>query len=432
MDIQIDWSNSYTFIWGTVLECVSALIVFPFKRKPIHILDYFLSALLLYFTVFVAKSQGVFGSTIAIILELYGGMLLLAIYFGGSLWKNVIANHLTLMVSNVLGIGGFLLISGKRSIVAGVVTGGKTDLQDGMLFVLMLGIATIATSLLARKLARPKVIPKREYIYKYCALLILGMQTCMYTGSRVFIARVAEQSKAPTVATIMFWGYWVVLQVLLVNLIAFFYSRMEIRRLQREKRKLDEIVADRYEHYRQVADENRELLTIRNSLTTHSPAESGTGLQTRVEEELALVPLSGNLTVDSILFQYYKQTVEEQVLFDAVIEPMPKLGIQEDELGTILDCVLQIGLCHCVREDVARWLSVSLRTRNGMLIIKLEGKRAERDSYENYRRFQIPWVTGEYRKNLHLLEKIVERHHGSLVIQNRQGEGMLCVFLPKE
>ena len=109
MNIQVDWSNSYTFIWGTILECASALIVFPFKRKPIHILDYFLAALVLYFTVFVTKSQGIFGAMIAIILELYGGMLLLAIYFGGSLWKNVIVNHLVLMVSNVLGIGGFLI-----------------------------------------------------------------------------------------------------------------------------------------------------------------------------------------------------------------------------------------------------------------------------------------------------------------------------------
>lgn len=432
MNIQIDWSNSYTFIWGTVLECASALIVFPFKRKAIHILDYFLAALVLYFAVFVAKAQGIFGAAIAIMLELYGGMLLLAIYFGGSLWKNVIVNHLTLMASNVLGIGGFLLISGKQSVVAGVVTGDGTDLQDGMLFVLTLGIATIAASLLARKLARPEVIPQREYIYKYCALLILGMQTCMYTGSRVFIARVAEQSTAPTVATIMFWGYWVALQVLLVNLIAFLYSRMEIRRLQREKKELDELIAGRYAHYRQVADENRELLTIRNRLTTHSLDELEIGLGKKVEEELAVLPLSGNLTMDSILFQYYKRTAEEQVMFDAVIEPLSKLGIREDELGAILDYALQIGLEHCVREDNTRWLSVSLRRRNGMLIIKLEGNRADRDSYERYPRFRILGIRKEYRKRLLLLEKIVERHHGSLVIQNRQGEGMLCIFLPKE
>ena len=77
-------------------------------------------------------------------------------------------------------------------------------------------------------------------------------------------------------------------------------------------------------------------------------------------------------------------------------------------------------------------MSVSLRTRNGMLIIKLEGNRVDRDSYERYRWFRMPGTPKEYRKNLHLLEKIVERHHGSLSIQNRQGEGMLCVFLPKE
>lgn len=432
MNIQVDWSNSYTFIWGTILECASALIVFPFKRKPIHILDYFLAALVLYLTVFVTKSQGIFGAMIAIILELYGGMLLLAIYFGGSLWKNVIVNHLVLMVSNVLGIGGFLIIPGKRNIVAGVVTGDGTDLGGGMLFVLILGIATIGTSFVARKIARPEIIPKREYIYKYCALLILGMQTCMYTGSRVFIEHMANQSAAPTVAAIMFWGYWVILQILLVNLLAFLYSRMEIRRLQREKKQLDEMIAGRYEHYRQVADENRELLTIRNSLTTRSPDESGAGLSANVEEELALVPLSGNLTMDSILFQYYKRTMEERILFDAVIEPLPKLEIREDELGAVLDCMLQIGLEHCVREEEARWLSVSLRTRNGMLIIKLEGNRADRDSYERYRWFRMPGTPKEYRKNLHLLEKIVERHHGSLSIQNRQGEGMLCVFLPKE
>lgn len=188
---------------------------------------------------------------------------------------------------------------------------------------------------------------------------------------------------------------------------------MEIRRLQREKKQLDEMIAGRYEHYRQVADENRELLTIRNSLTTHSLDEPGVRLQTKVEEELALVPLSGNLTMDSILFQYYKRTVEEQVLFDAVIEPLPKLEIREDELGAVLDCMLQIGLEHCVREEKARWLSVGLRTRNGMLIIKLEGNRADRDSYERYRRFRMPGTPKEYRKNLHLLEKIVERHHGT-------------------
>lgn len=432
MNIQIDWSNSYTFIWGTILECASALIVFPFKRKPIHILDYFLFALVLYFAVFVAKAQGIFGAAIAIILELYGGMLLLAIYFGGSLWKNVIVNHLTLMASNVLGIGGFLLIPGKRSTVAGVVTGEGTDLQDGMLFVLTLGIATIAVSFLARKLARPERIPKREYIYKYCALLILGMQTCMYTGSRVFIERMAEQSSAPSVATIMFWGYWVALQVLLVNLIAFLYSRMEIWRLQREKKWLDEIIAGRYVHYRQVADENRELLTIRNSLTTHSLEELGIGLRKKVEEELALLPLSGNLTMDSLLFQYYRLAVVEQVVFDAVIEPLPELEIREDELGVILDYALQIGLDHCVQEDKTRWLSLSMRTRNGMLIIKLEGNRAEWDSYEQHRWLRMSRIWKGNRRNLHLLEKIVERHHGSLVIQDRQGEGMLCVFLPKE
>ena len=121
-----------------------------------------------------------------------------------------------------------------------------------------------------------------------------------------------------------------------------------------------------------------------------------------------------------------------ELCFDAVIEPLPKLEIREDELGAVLDCMLQIGLEHCVREEEARWLSVSLRTRNGMLIIKLEGNRADRDSYERYRRFRMPGTPKEYRKNLHLLEKIVERHHGSLSIQNRQGEGMLCVFLPKE
>lgn len=91
-----------------------------------------------------------------------------------------------------------------------------------MLFVLILGIATIGTSFVARKIARPEIIPRREYIYKYCALLILGMQTCMYTGSRVFIEHMANQSAAPTVAAIMFWGYWVILQILLVNLLAFF------------------------------------------------------------------------------------------------------------------------------------------------------------------------------------------------------------------
>lgn len=33
MDIQIDWTNAYTIVATAAMECLSGLILFPFKRK---------------------------------------------------------------------------------------------------------------------------------------------------------------------------------------------------------------------------------------------------------------------------------------------------------------------------------------------------------------------------------------------------------------
>ena len=227
----------------------------------------------------------------------------------------------------------------------------------------------------------------------------------------------------------------------MVNLLAFLYNRMEIRRLERDKIALNEIIARKYTYYKEVAQENRELQNVRQELYREVQGD-GTGSKEQMKhyaqdlnalgEELAMVPLSGNLTIDSILYQYYKRAGEDAVVFDATIEPMSNLTVREEDLTSMLDCALQFVYEHCILARDRRWMAVNLRSRNGMLMLKLEGCKVAWDSYKRYHKFYLPGVPKEYRKNLKLLQRIVESHKGIIEVENQEEEGCVCIFLPRE
>lgn len=100
MDIQIDWTNAYTIVATATMECLSGLILFPFKRKKIHILTWFLGINLMFVLVYILRPQGVWGNFLAVIVELYGEIAMLGVFFGGSLWKNTLVHYININVIN--------------------------------------------------------------------------------------------------------------------------------------------------------------------------------------------------------------------------------------------------------------------------------------------------------------------------------------------
>lgn len=419
MDIQIDWTNAYTIVGTAIMECASGLILFPFKRKKIHILTWFLAVNLMFVVVYILRPQGVWGNFLAVIVELYGEIAMLAIFFGGSLWKNTLVHYMNINVINAVSIGGYLLIPGMKEVMQRIKTGQAVDVKDGMVIVCMMLVATLIISPIFRKLFRTEVSPRKESIYKLCVWIYVIGFICIYTGSQALVLYYAKLYDVSKVTTAWYWGYLILAQILIMNLLAFLYNRMEIRRLERDKIALNEIIARKYAYYKEVAQENRELQHVRQDWNT-------------VGEGLVLLPLSGNLTVDSILYQYYKRSREDAVVFDVTIEPLANLTVREEDLTSMLDCALQFVYEHCILARERRWMAVNLRSRNGMLMLKLEGCKVAWDSYKHYHKFYLPGVPKEYRKNLKLLQKIVESHRGIIEVENQEDEGCVCIFLPRE
>lgn len=443
MDIQIDWTNAYTIVGTAVMECASGLILFPFKRKKIHILTWFLAVNLMFVVVYMLRPQGVWGNFLAVIVELYGEIAMLGIFFKGSLWKNTLVHYININVINAVSIGGYLLIPGMTEVMQRIKTGQAVDVKDGMVIVCMMLAATLIISPIFRKIFRTEESPRKEFIYKLCAWIYIIGFICIYTGSQALVLHYAKQYDASKVTTVWYWGYLILVQILLMNLLAFLYNRMEIRRLERDKLALNEIIARKYAYYKEVAQENRELQNVRQELyqkVREEPEGMGSREQMKhyvqdlnaLGEELTMVPLSGNLTIDSIIYQYYKRAREDAVVFDATIEPMANLTVREEDLTSMLDCALQFVYEHCILSRERRWMAVNLRSRNGMLMLKLEGCKTAWDSYKRYHKFYLPGVPKEYRKNLKLLQKLVESHKGIIEVENQEEEGCVCIFLPRE
>lgn len=441
MDIQIDWTNAYTIVATAAMECLSGLILFPFKRKKIHILTWFLGINLMFVLVYILRPQGVWGNFLAVIVELYGEIAMLGVFFGGSLWKNTLVHYININVINAVSIGGYLLIPGMKEAMQRIKTGQAVAVKDGMLIVCIMLVATVLISPIFRKIFRTEVSPRKESIYKLCAWTYIIGFICIYTGSQALVLHYAKQYDASKVTTVWYWSYLIVIQFLMVNLLAFLYNRMEIRRLERDKLALNEIIAGKYAYYKKVAQENRELRNVRQELYREVQID---GIESKEQmkhyaqdlnalgEELVMIPLSGNLTIDSILYQYYKRAGEDAVVFDATIEPMSNLTVREEDLTSMLDCALQFVYEHCILARDRRWMAVNLRSRNGMLMLKLEGCKVTWDSYKRHHKFYLPGVPKEYRKNLKLLQKIVESHKGIIEVENQEEEGCVCIFLPRE
>lgn len=389
---------------------ICVLFALPYKRSRKHI---FLLALVTVVEYFFVKLPTLYIEIywLAYVVEFFGTILVLALFNSGNIWRNFLISWFNFQCANLLIIVECAVVSHYIDMESIVIFGatGENDKYIIAEILLMLCNALIALGI-SRK------IFKFEYnndgkIYKYLVAVIVILGTILGLKKNYMIAEHREDS---SLGVYNIYVTAIVIIIVLMYVLGYIYNFAENRRLIKERENLKQIIEKNYAQYESAIENNKNLEYIKNDIKKYQ--ETAVSADDVFKVDANTFSLSGNLTIDTLVAEYYKEAKENDITIEMCVFPL-NCNVERDmKLATIVDELMQYAINSCKNENNTRWIYFRISQDMNSIIIKLE--------YSTAKRYKLN------AKKFKLTHRLVILDKGAIRVENKDREVSISILLP--
>lgn len=322
---------------------ICVLFALPYKRGKKHI---FLLALVTVVEYYFVKLPTLYIEIYwtAYVIEFFGTVLVLALFNSGNLWRNFLIAWFNFQCGNLLIILEGAVASYYIDIES-IVIFGATGEDDKFVFVeilLMLGNALIA-------LAISRKIFKFEYnndgkIYKYLVAVITILGTILGLKKNYMIAEVREGA---ALGVYKIYVTAIIIIIVLMYLVGYIYNFAENRRLIKERDTLRQIIEKNYAQYESAIQNNKMLENVKKDIQKEIHNGNVENMGELFHVDASTFSLSGDLTIDTLVYGYYREANANDIILDLCVYPMESDVDRDMKLATIIDELMELAIDTC-------------------------------------------------------------------------------------
>lgn len=377
-----------------VIQATTAFVfVCPFKKKTKNYICFYISTMLLYFSLSVLSTTDIFAARLtALMEEALIIPILITIFIYGNMWRNWFVAIVAAQICSVIYyiVAEFLLPPGNAMALLLRHRQGEASIAQ---FLIALGITlAIETPII---LVMRKVVKKEYYgsgkIYKVIILCIYIITVASYSRYMDGLSQSLGENYENLINL-----FFLLHRILLLVVGIAIYNMVMKRRIKREIGLLNQSLEQIHTHYERVAKEIACGAEIRKQLGKYadliSSAKQQNACLSSYEEQLdemvksfSYIPLTGYLEADVLLADFHDRCKAADILFTLNYEPCLDLKNQCYMLA-YLEHVLKWAFSECGKSDGKRWISLDFRNHGGVYIqLECCKNEAEQYYYENKR-----------------------------------------------
>ncbi|MGN0437758.1 MAG: hypothetical protein ACI4F4_04485 [Lachnospiraceae bacterium] len=330
------------------------------------------------------------------LIELTYMYLLILFYTKGSVWRNYFILCSCFVVQNVL-INLCFIVDKSFEVIYVKYASGVYEMTLGQVGIVGFyqSISAILVTLLFRKLFK-RNYKGNDTIYKVLSFVYIFMTEISVWMRSGYIETMGTKDVKAYVITMMNLFFLFAMVLLCGNI----FNWYEAWRLRREKKRLEEIVAENY---------NR----LEKEITTPTLTNG----------------LSGNLVLDSLLMGYSQVMSENSIVFESMVQPLKSLLKERMDIVVMLDDLLTVSFYGSkkVGQDAFVWLSV--REVQGKLITVLEFSKEDDLSLQHPKKKLFDREYKQMIRKYNFVKKLVETQDGFIHIREDEKECRIQILL---
>lgn len=426
--------------------CISVSMILPLKIKKIQLVFLYPLFVVWYISV-IYFSELKSWWWVAFLIESVGAFGILLYCNSGNIWRNYCFLWISFQFSNVLFIlqtlisnflfkkGSYVLIRVNKEIT-GVVFESLAVMLD-----------TYIVALILRRFL------KKEYdgdgrLYRILVFSIFLFGTIIGYVRTVVIADYIHSHGTGTAADGYIYLFMILIAAFFGNIIEFLYNKFEIAQLTKAKSELETAITGYAEQYRQLAVHQNNLIKIgrkveyvRENLMRKDEKSAAAYMDELCGEDVdvAMLPFSGYMAIDTIFISYYKKYRKEGMTFEFHIDDLLKKNMSEkaiiDEnskemyVATLLDNVIGVAKYFCSRAEGERFTLIHAKNVGGNLTVKVEFSKRTDEVVRKPGRFLHIKHAGKVDNQLRIVRKVVQLYDGVLDIKDLGEEAEISLML---
>ncbi|MGN0437757.1 MAG: hypothetical protein ACI4F4_04480 [Lachnospiraceae bacterium] len=377
--------------------CLWMFVTFVFDNKT----DKWLSVWIPVTATVVYFVEGLLIDSIGLVkaglLELAYMYLLILFYTKGSVWRNYFILCTCFTVQNVL-FNLFVITNPKFGNLYAKESSGirEMTLVQGIMAGFFQVISAVIVVLLLRKIFK-RIYKGNDTVYKILVIVIIffALFSALVRGG--YIESFGAQGVKATVMGVLNLIFLTAIVLSCGNI----FNWYEAWRLRREKKRLEEIVADNYKR-----------------------------LEAEIKKPTLTNGLSGNLVLDSLLMGYSQVMSDNHIVFESMVQQLKSLLTERMDVVVILDDLLTVSFYGSKKEGKDAFVWLSVREIQGKLITVLEFSKEDDLSLQHPRRTLFDREYKQMIRKYNFVRKLVETQDGFIHIQEDGNECRIQLLLP--
>ncbi len=332
---------------------------------------------------------------LAFFFEIIFFIAIIGLFAEGNMWRNYIIVWINFQFANILISLEYYIINLFTESKTGVIFFGTTSIPHIIFDWFLMLINALLALIISKK------VFKSDYrgggtVYKI-AVLVMTIGTAYISVKRSIL--ILEERQYPDVH-----GTSKILNIYLITIIGmmvvlflsgYLYNLLEMKRLSKEKKTLQNILEQNHKRYMSILENNKGLEAFRDMLRKGD---------IQLTEKLATESVSGNLLLDTVILINMNNFEEQEIVFERIIPPMKDNLSRDKTLATVVDLLLKIAEQSNKSVHEQKWIFLMLKNINENTIVKLEFSKSKRKLKSTY--------------ELRLLRKIIYSADGTMNIKD--------------
>ncbi len=417
-----------------ILTCV--VIGLPFKRRKTCLLYVFPITTVMYcVTIYVSKISSLWW--LACIMEVFSMWVVLKYCNSGNIWRNYIFLWIACTGSNLVLAGESIVINLLLKKGSYILTYGPTDLIGIIVEDLLLIVDTFILSLIIRRFSKKEY--KGDGRIFFILFLVMFLVAAINGYIRDCVVNDYNKTHKEVAKSDIFLYIFLVLGVYIIaNILMYVYNKLEIFRLKKIKTELQTMLSYNSEQYRELAEKNQRLATIKENIVKYKENLQTEGDDATIgyldelctdEEAMTMLPLSGSVAVDAILSDFYNQYSAKGMVLEFHVEQLAQVNMADIDAAVLFDNLLKLAKTFCEKKGSEGWTLLNTKMAGESVVIKLEFNKRKEDKLEAPKRFEIIKRAGTSGNELRIVRKITQLYHGTLDMSDMGEEGAISLLI---
>ena len=184
----------------------------------------------------------------------------------------------------------------------------------------------------------------------------------------------------------------------------------------KERYTLRQIIEKNYAQYESAIQNNKMLENVKKDIQKEIHNGNVENMGELFHVDASTFSLSGDLTIDTLVYGYYREANANDIILDLCVYPMESDVDRDMKLATIIDELMELAIDTCKKCIGSKWIYFRINQDSNSVILKLEYSIPEGYKYKS--------------KMLKLTNKLVSIDKGAMYVDNKEDEVSISILLP--